>query len=93
MLKRFLSFIVLVAATFSHLTFANEANDVQIKQQIISQSIAAYSGSCACPYSQDRAGRNCGRRSAYSKPGGSRPLCYLDDVTAEMVRRQRERQR
>lgn len=45
--------------------------ELQIKQDIIRQSIASYSGSCPCPYNADRAGRSCGRRSAYSRPGSS----------------------
>jgi hypothetical protein len=49
-------------------------------QRAIRQSIAAYSGSCPCPYSVDRAGRRCGARSAYSRPGGAAPLCYASDV-------------
>jgi hypothetical protein len=49
-------------------------------QRAIRQSIAAYSGSCPCPYSTDRAGRRCGGRSAYSRPGGAAPLCYASDV-------------
>ena len=31
------------------------------------------------------AGQSCGRRSAYSRPGGAAPLCYAADVTAGMV--------
>ncbi len=37
------------------------------------------SGSCDCPYDTDSRGRSCGRRSAYSKPGGSSPICYESD--------------
>ena len=59
--------------------------DAQIKQAIIKASIAGYAGSCPCPYNTDRAGRSCGRRSAYSRPGGAAPLCYVADVTKEMV--------
>jgi hypothetical protein len=59
--------------------------DADIKQQIITQSIASYSGSCPCPYNADRAGRRCGRRSAYSRPRGASPLCYAEDVTQKMV--------
>lgn len=36
-------------------------------------------GSCSCPYDFDKAGRSCGGRSAYSRPGGSSPICYQDD--------------
>ncbi len=59
--------------------------DAEIKQEIIRESIASYSGSCPCPYSRDRAGRRCGGRSAYSRPGGASPLCYESDVTQKMV--------
>ena len=59
--------------------------DAEVKQAIIVESIASYSGSCACPYNRDRAGRSCGRRSAYSRPGGASPICYEGDVTPKMV--------
>jgi hypothetical protein len=49
-------------------------------QQAIRQSIAAYPGSCPCPYSTDRGGRRCGARSAHSRGGGRAPLCYPADV-------------
>ncbi|WP_419762669.1 SH3 domain-containing protein [Defluviimonas aestuarii] len=51
------------------------------KAEIIEQSIAAYPGSCPCPYNRDRAGRRCGGRSAWSKPGGYNPICYESDVS------------
>jgi len=59
--------------------------NAEIRQEIIKQSIASYKGTCPCPYSVDRAGRMCGRRSAYSKPGGASPICYQKDVTPKMV--------
>lgn len=59
--------------------------DAQVKQRIIEESIASYPGSCPCPYNTDRAGRKCGARSAYSKPGGYAPKCYPGDVTAAEV--------
>ena len=59
--------------------------DAQIRQMMLRESIAKYSGSCPCPYSTDRAGRKCGARSAYSKPGGAAPLCFETDVTPKMV--------
>lgn len=59
--------------------------DAEIKQAIIQQSIANYSGNCPCPYNRDRAGRSCGKRSAYSRPGGESPICYPTDVSADMV--------
>lgn len=60
-------------------------SDAQIRQILIDESIAAYSGNCPCPYSTMRNGRTCGGRSAYSREGGEAPLCYAKDVTAEMV--------
>jgi hypothetical protein len=60
-------------------------SDAQVKQAIIRQSIASYSGSCPCPYSVARNGSRCGGRSAYSRPGGSAPFCYASDVSAAQV--------
>ena len=64
--------------------------DDEIKQELIKESIASYPGTCACPYNVDRAGHRCGRRSAYSRPGGYAPLCYPNDVTEEMVKKYRK---
>jgi hypothetical protein len=83
-----------IAAAVAAAAFATAAagqSDAQIKQRIISQSIASYSGSCPCPYNVDRAGRSCGRRSAYSRPGGAAPICYASDVTPAVVRAARGR--
>ena len=66
-------------------TAAFAQSDAEIRQRIVRQSIAAYPGPCACPYNTDRAGRSCGRRSAYSRPGGYAPLCYPADVSREEV--------
>jgi len=46
----------------------------------IDESIAAYPSSCACPYSRASNGSRCGKRSAWSKPGGAEPLCYKSDI-------------
>lgn len=63
-----------------------KATDAEIRQQILAESLASYSGSCPCPYNTDRAGRRCGGRSAYSRPGGASPLCYASDVSSERVK-------
>lgn len=65
---------------------AHALSDAEIKKAIIQQSISSYPGNCPCPYNTDRAGRSCGRRSAYSRAGGYSPLCYPNDVTDEMIR-------
>jgi len=63
----------------------NNKTDAQIREQIVKDSLAAYKGNCPCPYSKNRAGRNCGGNSAYSRPGGSKPVCYVTDVTNKMI--------
>lgn len=86
------AFVLLLASTgVSSQPKKLAKSDAQIRQEIISASIANYSGSCPCPYNTDRAGRRCGRRSAYSRPGGAAPLCYESDVTDLMVRDYRKR--
>ena len=65
-------------------------SDPQIRQILIDESIAAYDGNCPCPYSTARNGSRCGKRSAYSRPGGAAPLCFAKDVSADMVREYRD---
>jgi len=66
-----------------------QRSDAEIRREIVRQSIAAYSGNCPCPYSTDRAGRRCGARSAYSRPGGRAPKCYPSDVSDAELRARR----
>jgi hypothetical protein len=65
---------------------AQAMTDAQVRQAIIQDSIGSYPGPCACPYNTDRRGHACGRRSAYSRPGGYAPVCYPEQITPEMVR-------
>ena len=65
--------------------FAETTQDQKIIQNIINESIANYSGSCPCPYNRASNGSSCGKRSAYSKVGGSSPICYSKDVTPAMI--------
>ena len=39
----------------------------------------AYVGTCDCPYDRKRNGASCGGTSAYSRPGGRSPACYVGD--------------
>lgn len=66
-------------------------SDDEIKALLIQQSISTYYGNCPCPYNKDKAGKQCGKRSAWSKPGGESPLCYPDDVTTQMIKNYREK--
>lgn len=81
------TFFISLTLTILAAPASAETTDAEIRELLIAQSIVAYRGNCACPYNVDRAGRRCGVRSAYSKPGGARPMCYLSDVTDEMVHR------
>ena len=65
--------------------------DVEIRQILIQESINSYSGNCPCPYNRASNGSRCGKRSAYSRPGGATPLCYESDVTDAMIDRYRKR--
>ena len=66
-------------------------SDAQIKQAIIKQSIANYSGNCPCPYNSASNGSRCGGRSAWSRAGGESPKCFPADVSAAEVRAYRGR--
>lgn len=83
--------LVALAGAAALVSPALAQTDAQVRQRLIRESITAYPGSCPCPYNTDRAGRACGRRSAYSRPGGYAPLCYPSDVTENMVRAARGR--
>lgn len=60
-------------------------SDDEIRDLIIRNSIARYPGPCACPFDRASNGSRCGKRSAYSKPGGYSPLCYRADIPERMV--------
>ena len=86
MMRAILGACVLVLA--SPVAALQAPTDDQVRQTIIQDSVAAYLATghpCACPYNTDRAGHACGRRSAYSRPGGAAPLCYPADVPPAMV--------
>lgn len=82
--------VILLSLFAANIVYANEPTDDQVRKILIRDSLAKYPGNCPCPYNTDRAGRKCGKRSAYSKPGGYAPLCYSQDVTDEMVERYRK---
>ena len=61
---------------------------------IVAVSRSAYHATgrpCACPDDRTRGGQRCGRRSAYSRAGGAKPICFEHEVTAEMVADYRKR--
>lgn len=88
---------VILATNISYTSAAQKAksgslSDAQVKKAIIQESINEYPGNCPCPYNTASNGSRCGKRSAYSRPGGYAPICYASDVTNDMVREWRENQ-
>ena len=77
--------VMALAASGSQAEARGRLSDGAIRQILVRQSIESYPGNCPCPYNSDRAGRSCGRRSAYSRPGGYAPLCYSGDVSRSDV--------
>lgn len=87
MRQRFtLGLCLFLGAFLVHSPAYSQQSDKAIRQAIIQESIANYSGNCPCPYNSASNGSSCGKRSAYSRVGGESPLCYDNDVTDEMVR-------
>src|SRR5713226_4918054 len=65
-----------------------QLTDQQIAELIIRDSRQAYYATghpCACPEDRARNGSRCGGRSAYSRPGGAEPYCYVTDVPKEKI--------
>lgn len=62
--------------------------DAAIIALIIAASVAAYKAMgkpCACPHDTARNGSSCGGRSAWSRAGGFKPLCFATDITPAMI--------
>lgn len=79
--------VLVLSLTIATPSFAKKSvlSSEQVKQLIIEESISEYPGPCACPFNRASNGSKCGKRSAWSKPGGYSPVCYKDEVTKEMV--------
>jgi hypothetical protein len=88
---RKLLLIICILSLASHAGAKISLSDAEIVQLIIRDSIASYPGNCPCPYNSTRNGSSCGKRSAYSKPGGYSPICYPNDVSAEMIEKYRKK--
>jgi hypothetical protein len=82
----------------------DEPSEAEIRDILVRESIARYSGSCACPYHRkfneklfrfpnnfrDHPLVKCGADSEYIRPGGPTVFCYGTDVPAELVAAYRE---
>ncbi len=56
----------------------------EVRGKLMDNSINAYPGKCACPYSRNNDGFECGVEAAYYKPGGYRIYCYPEDVRKQL---------
>lgn len=77
------SAMLLASASLAEARMCQGVSDIKIRETIVQESRMAYyrtGHACACPYDLSRNGQECGRRSAYSRPGGARPKCYISDV-------------
>jgi len=87
--------LLIAALAFAHAAMAKPSvappTDAQIREALIQQSIASTPGNCPCPFNTAANGSRCGKRSSYSRGGGYSPVCYPEDVTAEMIREYRSR--
>jgi hypothetical protein len=75
--------LFLAAGIISAPAVARDVNGDAVARSIVRECAAVYHSHRPCARPEDRArnGSRCGRRSAYSRPGGARPLCYAADVT------------
>jgi hypothetical protein len=81
-MKYALIILVLTAPVFAQAT-AKEMTDAECASIIAQANRDAYYRTgrrCACPEDLATDGSRCGKRSAYSKPGGARPYCSPEDV-------------
>lgn len=86
-----LAIFALLSTTGGTFASSNGVSDDEIRQSMIVKSIQAYPGSCPCPYNHARNGSRCGKRSAWSRPGGYSPLCFASDISDKMVKDYRVR--
>ena len=78
--------LLLISPTHSALGFSPQS-EADTAHQIIAECAAIYHASrpCACPEDVAHNGSRCGKRSAYNRPGGAFPRCYIKDVSAKEI--------
>ncbi len=90
--KIFSAIVALLLVLPAHALDPASLSDAQIRSIIVQASRDAYYRTghpCACPEDSARNGSRCGKRSAYSRPGGAAPYCYPSDVSEAEVARYR----
>jgi hypothetical protein len=84
LLLKLLTFaLVVMMLSTSALAFEQPQSDQDIARAIVQECLAIYHERrpCACPEDHAHDGSLCGRRSAYNRPGGAEPKCYVSDVS------------
>ncbi|WP_073603404.1 hypothetical protein [Vibrio aerogenes] len=89
-MKAFILFFVVLLLSSPAVLAKEKMSDAQVRQQIIHESILRYPGNCPCPYSRASNGYKCGKRSAWSKPGGYTPICYPNEISDKEVKAWRQ---
>ena len=77
-------FVVALVVLAGSPALGQTLTDQEIAARVVEQSRAAHHATgrpCACPDDLARNGSRFGGRSAYSRPGGAEPKCYVRDVT------------
>ena len=66
---------------FRYITYGNKRGTVTIacKEKSHKYLIKREVSRCECPYDIAKDGSRCGKRSAYSRSGGNKPVCYEKD--------------
>jgi hypothetical protein len=83
--------LVVALLLFARISRAESLSDEQVRKRMIQESIASCLGNCPCPYNLASNGSRCGKRRAWSTPGGYDSFCYLEDISAAQVLAYRER--
>jgi hypothetical protein len=83
--------LILISPVVPAFGFAPQS-DTDIARKILIECAAIYHASrpCACPGDTARDGSHCGKRSAYIRPGGASPRCYIKDVSAQEIANYRD---
>src|ERR1035437_2757670 len=81
-MRRTIIAIITLLYLATPVTAQRALSDQEIAQAIIHECLAIYHAErpCACPEDTARNGSRCGGRSAYNRPDGAAPRCYVKDV-------------
>jgi len=76
---------VIVVAGLSLFLSSCDLLEGPIEQNVLNWAIANYTSACACPFSLNALGEICGDQSAYSLGIAEAPICYVSEVTVDLI--------